>query len=401
MMTDLMKGFPPDPKQQVTLANWRRPPFHVWAFQHVREIVPAADIANDPDAVWKLESVAQDLTEVRIPGTRDEPMTWSDFLQQTHTDGLVVLHQGKLVHETYANGLTAHTPHILMSVSKSLLGLLAGILSAEGIIDPSGQVIDYLPALGETAYAGSTLRNLLDMRAGIQFNEDYLGSSGPIIEYRKATNWDPLEKGDTVPDLRSFYQTLTDREGEHGQRFHYVSPNTDLLAWIIEHAAGKRLSDLMSQHLWQPLGAHRSGYITVDRLGAPRAGGGICVTTSDLARLGQLLIQDGRRGDRQIIPSAWIQDMWQSGDAEAWNQGSFAAYFPGSQIRYRSQWYVLDENDPLLFGLGIHGQNLFVDRKNEIVIAKVSSQPVPLTSGLISLTMRSVAAIRQHLLQRG
>ena len=399
MMNDLMQGFPPDPKHQVTLANWRTPPFNVWAFHHVQEIVPSADIANDPDAVWKLESVAQDLTKLRIPGIGDEQISWSDFLQQTHTDGLVVLHQGKLIYETYANGLTAHTPHILMSVSKSLLGLLAGILAAEDIIDPSGQVIGYLPELGETAYAGSTLRNLLDMRAGIQFNENYLGTSGPIIEYRKATNWDPLEKGETEPDLRSFYQQLQQKDGEHGQRFHYVSPNTDLLAWIIERAAGKRLSDLMSHYLWQPMGAQRSGYITVDRLGAPRAGGGICVTASDLARLGQLLIQDGRRGDRQIIPSSWIQDLWQSGDAQAWNQGSFTAYFPGLPVRYRSQWYVLDETYPLLFGLGIHGQNLFVDRTNAIVIAKVSSQPSPLAPELISLTLRAVTEIQRRLTQ--
>jgi hypothetical protein len=99
-------------------------------------------------------------------------------------------------------------------------------------------VTDYIPELAKTAYAGSMVQHLLDMRAGVEFNEDYLATSGPLVEYRKATNWDPLEQGEAVSDLRSFYQALTAADGEHGQRFHYVSPNTDLLAWIIERAAG-------------------------------------------------------------------------------------------------------------------------------------------------------------------
>ena len=123
------------------------------------------------------------------------------------------------------------------------------------------------------------------------------------------------------------------------------------------------------------------------------------MTARDLARLGQLLSQDGRRGDRQLIPSSWIDDMYNGGSAQAWAQGSFAAYFPGLPVRYRSQWYVLDGPAPLLFGLGIHGQNLFVDRAHSLVISKVSSQPLPLNPRLISLTMNAVQAIRQQLTQ--
>ena len=157
----------------------------------------------------------------------------------------------------------------------------------------------------------------------------------------------------------------------------------------------------MSERLWRPLGAERSAYITVDRLGAPRAAGGICATARDLARLGQLLVQDGRGGDRQIIPRFWIDDILNGGSARAWARGSLAEYFPGLPIRYRSQCYVMDGADPLLFGLGIHGQNLFVDRQNAIVIAKVSSQPLPLDPALNSLTMCAVQAIRQRLTDSG
>ena len=400
-MVDVMHGFPPGPKQQATLVNWRTPPFNVWAFHHVREIVPSADVSNDPENVWQLESAADMFTEFEVPGIDHRQISWHDFLRKTYSDGLVILHEGKVIYETYSNGLTRHVPHILMSVSKSLLGLLAGVLVADGVLDPARLVTDHVPELAGTAYVGATVRNLLDMRAGILFDENYLADSGPVIEYRKATNWNPLEPGEPVLDLRSFYQSLTERDGQHGQRFHYASPNSDLLAWIIERTTGRRFADLLSERLWRPLGAERSAYITVDRLGAPRAAGGICATVRDLARLGQLLVQDGRGGDRQIIPRFWTDDILKGGSARAWARGSFAEYFPGLPIRYRSQCYVMDGADPLLFGLGIHGQNLFVDRQNAIVIAKVSSQPLPLDPALNSLTMCAVQAIRQRLTDSG
>src|SRR5436309_6850322 len=125
--------------------------------------------------------------------------------------------------------MTAESPHILMSVSKSLLGLLAGVLAARNAFDPDRLVTDVIPEVKGTAYEGATIRHLLDMRAGIAFNEDYLATSGPIVAYRKATGWNPLGPGDAACDLRSFYEELKAADGKHGGRFHYVSPNTDLL----------------------------------------------------------------------------------------------------------------------------------------------------------------------------
>jgi CubicO group peptidase (beta-lactamase class C family) len=391
-----MLEFPAKHEDQVTLANWRTAPFSRWAFQHVREIVPFADIANNPDDVRQLEVGPMDLSGVRLDNA-GQAVGFDAFLEQTMTDGFVVLHQGRIVAEYYRHGMTPTTPHILMSVSKSMLGLLAGILIEQKVLDERAQVTDYVPELAETAYAGATIRNLLDMRAGIEFNEDYLITSGPIIEYRKATNWNPLGPGDTTSDLRSFFATLTKPDGPHEGRFHYVSPNTDLLAWIIERAARQRFADLMSEYLWQPMGAQSSGYITVDRLGAPRAAGGMCVTTRDLARVGQLLIENGRRGDRQIVPEAWIDDLETGGDAKAWKVGDFVEHFPGRPIRYRSKWYVLDEGAPILFGLGIHGQYLFIDRQNEIVVAKHSCRGVPLDVGDERLVIQAVLALRDLL----
>ncbi len=383
----LMHGFPPAPAGQVTLANWRTPPFNQWALHHVREVVPSAEIANDPENIWQLALGEADLSGLGIEAA----------LASTATDAMVVLHHGRIVFEQYANGMARNTPHILMSVSKSVLGVVAGILAAQGRFDTAAPVTSLIPEVAGSAYDGATLGQLLDMRAGIAFEENYEAVSGAIIEYRKAQGWNPLAPGETASDLRSFFPVLRDGDGPHGGRFHYVSPNTDLLGWALERASGTRYADLTSQLLWAPMGAQRDAYITVDRLGAPRCAGGVCATARDLARLGQLIAQGGAREGRQIVPEAWIADITGNGDAGAWDRGDFAHLFPGAAMHYRDKWYVTREATPMLSGLGVNGQHLFVDRARQLVIAKFSSQASALDVPAIEATMAMVARIRGRL----
>ncbi len=363
-----------------TLANWRTAPFSRWAFHHVRELIPSADIPCAAGEPMALPSAPANLD-------------LAGFMAKTDTDGLAIVHRGRLVFEHYANDMTPEAPHILMSVSKSMLGLLAGALAARGLLDPQRAVTDVIPELSGTAYRGASIRHLLDMRAGVAFEEDYLASSGPIVEYRKATGWNPLGPGEAPSDLHGFYPSLTASDGPHGGRFRYTSPNTDLLGWVIERATGRRYADLMSELVWKPLGASRSAYITVDRLGAPRCAGGMCVALQDLARVGQLLVEGGRRDGREVIPAAWIEDIAGAGDAQAWLAGDFTEIFLRLPMRYRSQWYVIDGPNPLLAAWGIHGQHLFVDRRREIVIAKLSSQSAPVDLERMALTLRTVPQI--------
>ncbi|MEO1493998.1 MAG: serine hydrolase [Pseudomonadota bacterium] len=387
-----MATFPPAPDAQVTLANWRTGPFNAWAFHHVREIVPSADIPHDPAAVRALGHAPMDTGDLRVAVDGDA-LGLDSFLAQTHTDGLVVLHRGRVVLERYLNGMGPHDPHILMSVSKSLLGLLAGILSDQGALDLEVPVEDILSEMAATGYRGATIRQMLDMRTGIAFDEDYFATSGPIIEYRKSTNWDPLAPGQAPNDLRGFFQTLTDQARPHGGAFNYTSPTTDMLAWVFERATGTRYADLLSTHLWQKIGAECPGYITVDRLGAPRAAGGVCVTVRDLARLGQMMVEGGGG----VVPEAWLDDIAAVGDMAAWEAGSMADHFPGQPVHYRSKWYCLRDQGPLVMATGIHGQNLLVDRSRELVLARVSSHPLPVYTPGKTMVLALFAAIRERI----
>lgn len=393
----LMDGFPPERNGRVTLANWRTSPFNRWAFQHLRELLPTADIPNDPARVMDLPSSPIDLWPLSIESMRGDSLSFEAVLRETSTDGLVILQHGRVVFEHYANGMTVETPHMLMSVSKSMLGLLAGVLIERGELRADRPVTDIVPEMAGTAYEGATIRHLLDMRVGIEFQEDYLATKGALIAYRKATGWQPLEPGDAPSDLRSFLQTLTVSTGPHGGPVHYVSPNTDLLGWAIERATGQRYADLLSELIWKPLGAERSAYIAVDRLGAPRPAGGMCVTVRDLARVGQMIVERGARGSAQVVPEAWIADIADKGDPDAWAAGDLAEYLPGEPLRYRNQWYVYGDKAPLLFAIGVHGQTLHIERTRGIVIARVSSRVLPIDAEADALAARSVARIIQFL----
>ena len=374
----LMQGFPPQTADQVTLANWREPPFNRWAFHHVREIVPNARIAHDPDnvAVWPDQDGSPDVLAIRATDPDGRSWTVDELLPESYSDGLIVLHKGKPVLEWTAPTCLAGEPHIIFSVSKSLTATLAGIVVSEGQLDPDKPVMHYIPEVAGSAYGDCRVRHVLDMSVGIDFEESYLEKGGAFERYRQATGWNPVPANAVHSDLRSFLTTLPHDGNPHGEIFHYVSPNSDLLGWIVERASGTRFADLFSDLIWKPLGAAGDGYITVDRLGAPRTAGGICVTIRDLARFGEMIRQGGAANGRQIVPQSWIDDIKGAGSRDAWARGAMAYLF--SEGCYRSKWYQIGNDRGAICAIGIHGQWIYIDPVSETTIVRTASQPLPI-----------------------
>jgi CubicO group peptidase (beta-lactamase class C family) len=342
------------------LSNWRSPLHSRWAFRHVDEIIPTAPIENDPSDISELVEANERGSSALLPKL---------LLNAIRTDAVVVLRDGKLLFEWYALGNNAHTPHILMSATKAVIGLLAGMLHQTGDLDLDAEVSIYVPEIATTLYRGATLRNLLDMRARIPLEPEQQRA------YEVATNWQPAAGGEQGADLVSFLQGLTAPHQAHGGPFSYISANTDLLGWAIERATGQTIAALLSARLWKPMGAEDRAYITLDRKGLARCAGGLCATARDFARLGQLIVDNGQRGERQIVPAPVISDITDNGDAEAWKNGEWGKSFASisTNMRYRSGWYLVDDQPKTMFAMGIHGQNLFIDRANRIVVAKLSS----------------------------
>ncbi len=375
----------------LNLSNWRLPPHNRWAFNHVREIIPSepiyrgnksADLPRDP-----IDSVG----EVSTPGLDREAWTLQQWLEVSSSDALLVAHRGRLVHEWYVDAEIERNPHIVFSVSKSITAVLAGVLVGQGLLDPSRLVCDYLPELAQSGYRGASVQQVLDMAVRIDFDEDYLATSGKFIEYRTATAWHPCGVDDIDTNLHDFLSSIGRAEGNHGEVWQYKSPNSDLLGWLLEKVSGQRLAQLMSRYLWQPMGAEKNGYITLDRKGAPRTAGGICVIPRDLLRFAELVRNRGFANGQQVVPASWIEDCSDGGSLEAWRLGESAKEFPAGS--YRNKWYQTGNEHRAMLAIGIHSQWIYIDPVAEVSIVKLSSQGEPLRLDLDDINLRAFANI--------
>jgi CubicO group peptidase (beta-lactamase class C family) len=388
----LMAGVPPADGRLVTLANWQEPPFSRWGFQHVRELIPTARIAAG-GPVRQFERAERDLGgfAVEIAGRRVPFEAW---LGETATDGLVVLHRGRIVHERYLNGMQPDSRHLLMSVSKSICSTVIGSLAGEGRLDPRDPVTTHIPELAGTSFDGCTVRDLLDMRAGTRFDEDYDNLDADVRVYEQIYQWRPRTDRDLPDAVTAYYGTL-ENDGPHNGAFRYRSILTDLLGWVAERAGGERLAGLISTRVWQPMGAEHDADVTVDGHGNAMADGGVCTTLRDLARFGQTMLEGGRGHNGPVVPRAWIDDILSS-------PADVVRAFAESEDRhdhppgayYRSKWWVIEPARPLYAGFGINGQMVLIDGGTQSVIAKFSTWPEAWTVERYALT---IAGCRQLL----
>jgi CubicO group peptidase (beta-lactamase class C family) len=388
----LMSGVPPFPPQSlVTLANWQDPPFNRWAFQHIRELIPSARIARGDGPAWQLPRAERDVLGVRFRSGERE-LSVAEMLAETYTDAFLVLHQGQIIAEHYFNGMAPGVPHLLMSVSKSVTSAVAGVLAGREALEVTAPVEEIVPELRGTSFEGATVQHLLDMRAGTRFDENYDNPQADVRTYERVYLWRP-DNGDPRPaDALGYFGTLQN-DGPHGGPFRYRSILTDVLAWVIERAAGMRLHELIARELWQPMGAEFDAEITVDAHGNPMADGGICATARDLARFGQLYLERGRG----VVPPGWIEDTIRGaadGTAAFTEAGPPPGYPPGAH--YRNCWWIRDPAAPFYQASGINGQNIFVHVPSQTVVAKFSTWPTAL-SVAAGVTVQAVLAITDAL----
>lgn len=355
---------------EASIANWRQHPFNVWGFPNVDRLIATQPIEAGSDVMPLPRGNRLDLSAVQVGET-----TAANVLQEGHTDGFMILHDGAVVAEQYGPLNGPAMRHIIFSVSKSVTGTLAGVLVERGELDPDALVTRYVPEVAGSAYGDATVRNLLDMTVSLRFIEDYLDPRGDVARYRVAMDWNPPTDFPYEGGLHHFLTTLPRDNDEHGNRFHYASPNSDLLGWVLERAGSLTIADMLTRYIWQPMGAGTAGFITVDREGAPRTAGGICVTLADLARFGDMMRKDGRANGRQVIPRSWVDDIMTGGDPVAWRKGDMTGLIP--EGCYRSKWYLPASHPGTLVAIGIHGQWIYVDRTARMTAVKLSSQPLP------------------------
>ena len=343
------------------LDAWQDAPLNRWAFQNVELFIPTRIISAHPDA----RPVEHTLEVKSYPEV-------ADLISELATDAILVMNRGKIQFEEYLHGMSAESPHLLQSVSKSILGGLYANLSASGQVDSDLQVSDYLPELSASGFGDATVQNLLDMTAAVNFSEDYHDPASEIAQLDRAAGWRNPAPGAAV-HIREFLGSVK-KSGEHGTHFQYCSANTDLLAWIAEKVTGVSYESLISKVIWQPLKAMNDATITVDALGAPLANGGISTTARDLARFGDAILNNGVVDGVQVIPAKWIAATFAGASPSVISPQYLQQLHPGGS--YRNQWWITNSARHEIYGVGIYGQYLWLDPISQTVIVKFSSLPV-------------------------
>ncbi len=391
-----MAGFPPPPEKAVTFADgsFRQFPQLRWAWSNIRQLVPTIGVWRGPGPVSVLPRAEQDIGSVKLTTMDGRPITFDQALAETYADGIAVLHRGRIVFERYFGALEPHKQHIAMSVTKSFTGVLAGILVAEGRLDPAAPVKAYVPELEASAFGDATVEQVMDMTTGLKYTEVYTDTSSDVWAMRRANGMAPPEPGATPPSLLE-YLTTQQKQGEHGRVFAYKTINTDVLAWITRRITGQSLSAQLSTRIWQPMGAEEDAHYTVDRLGIESGGGGLNTTVRDLARFGEVMRNRGYFNGRQIVPASVVDHIARGGDPKKFAPAGYAT-LPGWS--YRNQWWVSHNAHGATMARGIHGQSIYVDPKAEMVIARYASHPAAGNVNNDPVTLPAFAAVAEALM---
>lgn len=389
----------PDLAADITLDNWQTPAYLQWSFQHLDEVVRTVTIPAPADAS-PLPASPTPLKDVSVTLADGRETTVQWVMDSTDTDGWAVHRGGQVLDEHYPRGMHPHSRHLLMSVSKSLTGAVAGTLIHQSLLDPERAVESYLPSLVTCGYGGASVQDLLDMRSGIEFSEEYTDPEAEVRVMEQVMGWATPVSSDLPPTLYDFLAGLRRKRPHHGP-FDYRSCESDMLGWVCEAATGRRMTDLLADLLWKPMGAQFDAFIGVDSVGSGMYDGAICATLRDLVRFGTLYLNGGRSsGGVQVLPEAWVADTWagSSESAAAFAASPVDTLMPGGMYR-NNCWFPAADHHVLLC-LGIHGQMIYVNRVTGVVAAKLSSWADPQDAWKLFSTIRAFDSIGAHLLAR-
>jgi CubicO group peptidase (beta-lactamase class C family) len=373
--------------------NWGYPPYNRRSFQEVQQLFTTARLSRGSCFPKLFPKSVISLSKEKYTGLGGEPRTVAQMLDETYTDAFLVTKDSELICEEYRNGMTAHSHHLLNSVSKSFLGMLVGVLVSEGVLDPAENLVTYIPEFVGTAFEKTTLRQALDMTAAVKYGENYADQQAEFWRETAVVGWRPKLVDDQLPKtLFEYACSLRETEQLDGEKFHYRTVLTNVIAMALERATHQSVSKLLEQKIWQPLGPEQDAVVVSDSIGFPYFGAGMNACARDLARFGEMLAANGYYNERQIVPKKWVEDTLNGNED---GKTLFAASAYSGMIpdgHYRNQVWA-DSNRGLLICIGIHGQTIYVNKNTGVVVVKLSTHPKSADARLFDDTFLAMWAV--------
>ncbi|HVN85218.1 MAG TPA: serine hydrolase [Candidatus Binatia bacterium] len=334
-------------------------------FQHFAEIFPSRSVHRAGEA----------FRFARAPRALDVSVTYGgatrsldEFLQRTIASGLLVIKDDRIVYEKYCLGATEDSLLTSFSMAKSFVSALVGIAIDDGrIAGVDRPVTDYVPELKGSGYDGVPIKHILQMSSGVHFVEDYESWTSDVnIMFAKS-----FILGSPI----NAYPAGLRSERRSGEKFNYISVDTQVLGMLLAHATGKPLADDLQEKIWGPLGMERDAAWVTDRAGSDGMEYAFCclnATLRDYAKFGRLYLRNGDWNGRRVVPEQWVRESVVPDRPDLRHSGE---YFPDWTIGYQYQWWVPEGTEGEFMAIGVWGQYIYVNPGRNVVIVKTSVDP--------------------------
>ncbi len=400
-VTGYMQGLPPAGDKIISArdGSFFKFPALRYSVVHMREFMPTINVPRgnmvpvshfEYDLDYRIDSITF------VPTDEEHRITWRESLDLNYTDGIIVLHKGRVVYEKYFAELTPECVHAVMSVTKSFTGLLAASLYAEGLLDPTRLVGDYVPELSASGFGDATVRQLMDMTTAIKFSENYTDPAAEIWAFSAAGN--PMATpGDGAVGYYEYLKGVK-KDGEHGNVFGYRTVNADALGWVVSRITGKSVAQLLHEYLWHRMGMEQDAYYQVDALGIPFAGGGLNASLRDLARVGEMIRQGGEWRGERILPIGTVEDIFYGGNPSAFEKSHEGKSLKGWS--YRDMWWITNNQNHAIMARGVHGQAIYIDPTAQMVIVRLASSNLASNLLLDPLSLPAYSAVAEYLMKK-
>ncbi len=306
--------------------------------------------------------------------------------QYNNIAGIVVLKKDQIVFENYFNEYNQNDTIHIASVTKSILSALIGIASDKGFIKSIDQnILDYFPDYkikkGEKTIQKITIKDLLTMTAPYKYKYE------PYTQVYSSDDWTK-----SVLDLLG-------GKGKIGV-FKYTTVGIQVLSGILSNATKHSVLDFAAENLFKPLdivpphnvtinnkeehfaflkNKNVSGWI-IDPKGVNTAGWGLALSVNDMAKIGQLYLNQGKWNDKQILSSKWIKD-------------STKEHTRWGKLPYGYLWWIIEGEDNICYAaIGDGGNVIFVSPKKKLIIA-IASRFMPRAKDRIELIKTHIMPI--------
>lgn len=302
------------------------------------------------DEAWTFER-RDTLVPPKSISADGESMPWRDFLKEYKSVAFLLIRNDTILVEDYLDDYEESSVVPSFSAAKSVVSILVGIAIDEGFIESvQDRVTKYIPELEEAGFDKVTVEHLLQMTSGMHFNESYANPFGDAATYYYGTN---LTKSVAKAKL----------EAEPGERFNYVSGDTQILTLLLTRALGdKSVSAYLEEKIWKPLGMEYDASWSLDKKEGLEKG--FCclnVRARDMAKIGRLYLNKGNWNGKQLVSEEWVE---RSTRVDSSN---------GSAAYYQYQWWVGEEGNDF-YAHGILGQFIYVNPELNIVAVRMGKK---------------------------